>query len=144
MINVFFEGRLGADAELRSANNGNQFYSMRVATDEFRNGENTTVWTNVRINSDRIGKMTLKKGDHVFISGILRASTYQTKSGESAVSLDISADRINYIKSGSGSTQTTSEEVTTEEVKTKSKSKKEETVAVTAASTNNDVDDLPF
>ena len=77
---------------LTAKNGTTQFYSMRVATDDFRGGETTTVWVNVRIGADRVGKMKFTKGSHVLVTGTLSASTYQTKAGETAISLDVMAD----------------------------------------------------
>lgn len=141
MLKTFFEGRLGADAELRTAQNGSsQFYSMRVATDEFKGGETTTVWVTVRIGADRVGKMKFTKGSHVLVTGTLKASTYQTKAGETAISLDVMADSINYIKSGNGSaTQATDEATDTGKF---TKTDNPETVAAASSSTTED--DLPF
>ena len=146
MLKVFFDGRLGADAELRTAQNGGQFYSMRVATDDFKNGENSTVWVNVRIGVERAGKMKFTKGSHILVTGTLRASTYQTKAGETAISLDVMADSISYVRSGnSGGTQ--SDEATTDNNFGQFK-KNEEAVAAAPAhagtSSATDADDLPF
>lgn len=140
MIKTFFEGRLGADAELRTSQNGSQFYAMRVATDDYKNGENVTIWVNVRVGTERVGNMKFTKGSHVLVGGTLRASTYQTKNGETAVSIDVTADSINYIKGGtSGGTQTN--ETVTDTGKF-TNTKKEEPATVAAASES--TDDLPF
>lgn len=141
MIKCFFEGRLGADAEIRTAQNGtSQFYSMRVATDEFKGGETTTVWVNVRIGAERVGKMKFTKGSHVLVTGSLKTSIYQTKAGENAVSIDVMADSINYVKSGGNTSQSTDEATDTGKF-TKPESKE----AVAAASSSTDsTDDLPF
>jgi single-stranded DNA-binding protein len=81
---------------------------MRIATDDYKNGENFTIWVNVRVGVERVGNMKFTKGSHVLVGGTLRTSTYQTKNGETAVSIDVTADSINYIKGGSSaSTQTT-------------------------------------
>ena len=80
MLKVFFDGRLGADAELKtSQNGGSQFYSMSVATDDFRNGNNETIWVRVSVNTDRVGKMKFTKGSHVLVSGSLKTSTFLTQ-----------------------------------------------------------------
>jgi single-stranded DNA-binding protein len=137
MIKCFFEGRLGADAELRTAQNGgSQFYSMRVATDEFKAGETITVWVNVIVGAERVGKMKFTKGSHVLVSGSLKTSIYQTKAGENAVSIDVMADSINYIKGG-GTSQTSEDTADTGKF-----TKPEANEAVAAASTS--TDDLPF
>lgn len=147
MIKTFFDGRLGADAELRTAQNGGQFYSMRVATDDFKNGENSTVWVTVRIGTERAGKMKFTKGSHVLVTGTLRASTYQTKAGETAISLDVMADSISYVRSGnSGGTQ--SDEAVSSDTNFGQFKKNEEAVASAPApagtTSASDADDLPF
>ena len=141
MIKVFFEGRLGADAQLKTSQNGSQFYSMRVATDDFRNGTNETVWVGVGVNVERAGKMKFTKGSHVLVTGTLHASTYQTKTGEAGVSLDVMADSINYIKGGGQADGATSNENFGQH------KKNEEAAAAApaqASSSASSVDDLPF
>lgn len=141
MIKVFFEGRLGADAQLKTSQNGSQFYSMRVATDDFKNGVNETVWVGVGVNAERAGKMKFTKGSHVLVTGTLRASTYQTKNGETGVSLGVMADSINYIKGGGQSEGSASGE-------NFGQFKKNEEAAAAApaqaSSSTTNVDDLPF
>ena len=113
---------------------------MRVATDDFRGGETTTVWVNVRIGADRVGKMKFTKGSHVLVTGTLSASTYQTKAGETAVSLDVMGDSINYVKSG-GNNAAQGAENTADTGKFTEPENKE---AVAAASSSTTADDLPF
>lgn len=141
MLKTSFIGRLGADAETFNGKNG-QFLSFRVATDDYYKGENTTVWVNVTINQDRVGNMKLTKGSHVFITGSLRVSTYQTKSGETAVSIDVMGDSISFVRSGgSGNTDTTT--VVTEQAVSTGTLKKKPVVADTTV-TKEPEDDLPF
>jgi single-strand DNA-binding protein len=145
MIKAFFEGRLGADAQLKTSQNGAQFYSMRVATDDFKNGTNETTWVGVGINVERAGKMKFTKGSHVLVTGTLCASTYQSKSGEVGVSLDVMADSINYIK-GSGQANSQEDGATSNENFGQLK-KKEEAVAAAPAQagiSEASADDLPF
>ena len=144
MIKTFFEGRLGADAQLRTSQNGAQFYSMRVATDDFKNGTNETIWVGVGIGVERAGKMKFTKGSHVLVTGTLRASTYQSKNGEVGVSLDVMADSINYIKGGG---QTNQEDGAASNENFGQLKKKEEAVAAAPAQAGTSeatVDDLPF
>ncbi len=151
MLKCFFEGRLGADAELKTSRSGNQFYTMRVATDDFRDGENSTVWVRVVVSADRVGKMTFKKGSHVLVTGTLKASTYQTRTGESAVSLDVNADSIHYVKSSSNpqsaeeaAANADTGKLEKKEEPAKAKPAKAEPVKVAAATTTTADDDLPF
>lgn len=143
MFNVDFNGRLGADSELKTSKNGNQFLSMRIATDDFNNGETSTVWVSVVWTGERAAKMAeyMKKGTLVEVHGVLRATLYKTKNGESAISHDVYADRVDFISGGkSGATQTNESAVDTGTLK------KTEKVAVTTAveTSENSVDDLPF
>ena len=140
MLYVELIGRLGADAELKTSAKGNQFVSMRVASNDFFNGENVTTWVNVMWSGERAVKMQehMKKGSFVNRWGTLRTSLYDTKNGEKAVSIDVFADRIDFVNSGSGSTQ--SNDATTD---TGTFKQKEAEMATAAASTDA-ADDLPF
>jgi len=143
MVNVNFIGRLGADAELKTGKNGKQFVSMRVATDEFKNGEKSTAWLNVTWVNDRGIKMQeyLKKGSAVSVMGSETVSTYQSKNGETMVSRDILADRIEFVNLGK-SGDTASNDATTGTGKFQPKTDEAEMAAATTAT--NDADDLPF
>ena len=141
MINVNFNGRLGADAEVRTSKNGKQYVSMRVATDEFKNGEKSTAWLNVTYHSERAIKMQpfLKKGSAISVIGSETVGTYQDKNGETQISRDILADRVDFLGlGGSGSTQ--SNETVTDTGKFK---KTDEAEMATATASTSD-DDLTF
>ena len=143
MINVNFNGRLGADAEIKtSAKSGKQYVAMRVATDEFRNGEKGTAWMNVTYHGDRAIKMQeyLKKGNAVTVMGVETVSTYQNRNGETMVSRDVIADRVEFVNLGkSGETQ--SNDTVTDTGKFEPKTTAAEMATATAAT---DTDDLPF
>lgn len=137
-------GRLGADAEVRSSAKGNQFVSMRVASNDFIGGETVTTWVNVIWSGDRAIKMQehMKKGSAISAHGTLRASLFKNKSGESAISIDLFADRVDFVNLGkSGDTQTN--DATTDTGTFKPKAQEAEMAAATAAS-NDAADDLPF
>ena len=143
MINVNFMGRLGADAELKTSKGGKQFVSMRIATDEFKNGERGTAWINVSYYAEKGTKMLefLKKGSAVIVLGVETVGTYQSKNGETMVSRDVIADRVDFVNLGkSGDTQ--SSETVADTGTFKKKANEAETVAATAASSSED--DLPF
>ena len=143
MINVNFMGRLGDDAELKTSKGGKQFVSMRIATDEFKNGERGTTWINVSYYAEKGTKMLefLKKGSAVSVLGVETVGTYQSKNGETMVSRDVIADRVDFVNLGkSGDTQ--SSETVADTGTFKKKVNEAETVAATAASSSDD--DLPF
>ena len=146
MINVEFIGRLGADSEIRETKNGKKMVSFRVATDDFNGGERTTTWVNVMWTSDRAIKMQehLKKGSHVDVRGVLRTSLYKTKAGESAISHDVFADRVDFVSSGSGTTQVSEAATTTGADFGKLKKQDEQAAVVAAGAASDTADDLPF
>ena len=135
-------GRLGADSELKTSKNGKQFLTMRVASNDFIGGENLTTWISVLWGGERAVKMAehLKKGSQVIINGTPKYSLYKAKSGESAIDVSVFADRVDFVSSNSGGTQ--SNEAVTE---TGTFKKKEPAVAAaTAKNETNESDDLPF
>lgn len=102
MIYVNFNGRLGADAEVRTDKGGKQFVSMRIATDEFKNGVSNTVWLSVYDYTNKTQRMaaSLKKGSLVNVHGVETVGTYTTSQGEFRISRDVASDRIDFISSG--------------------------------------------
>lgn len=137
-------GRLGADAELKTSKNGGQFVTMRVASNEFFGGENTTTWVSVIWYGDRAVKMAeyMKKGSQVFVVGKPKATIYTTKSGEAAIDETIYADSVDFVGGSSGSTASNAAVTDTGKFeKTEKTPKKAETKS--AASQASD-DDLPF
>lgn len=155
-INVNFNGRLGADSELKTNNNnGKQFVAMRVATDEFRNGKRETVWVNVVDYSDKTKNMAayLKKGSLVNIHGVESVNLYQSKNGETMISRDVISDRIDFVGGSSGNTTTNKTEVneTANEMSCGTLKRVEAQESQMAMATppqgvvnNDDTDDLPF
>jgi single-strand DNA-binding protein len=142
MIYCELIGRLGADAELRTSTKGTQFVSMRVASNDFFNGETVTTWVTVMWSGDRAVKMQehMKKGSAVSVHGTLRTSLFTNKNGEQAISTDLFADRVDFVNLGkSGDTQTN--EAVTDTGTFKPKAQAEEVAVASAAS---DADDLPF
>lgn len=107
MIISQINGRLGADSELKTSKNGNKYVTMRIASNDFVNGENVTTWVRVMWSGDRAVKMQehMKKGSFVSVWGTLRTSLYDTKTGEKAIAIDVLADRVDFVGGGSGSTQ---------------------------------------
>ena len=89
MIYSEVTGRLGADSELKTSKSGNQFVTMRVASNDFVGGENVTTWIRVLWSGERAVKMQehLKKGSLVSVRGTQRVSLYDTKNGEKAIEL---------------------------------------------------------
>ena len=144
MVNVNIIGRLGADAELINGKNG-PFLSFRMAVDDRkRNGDKTekiTSWFRVTLNGERSSKLVeyLTKGKLVNVTGTESVGIYNSKDGTPQVSREVSANNIEFISVGSGSTASDSSttEVTTGKLAEKPK-------VEVAATTNDPEDDLPF
>lgn len=143
MIYSHIEGRLGADSELKTSKNGNKFVTMRIASNDYVNGENVTTWVRVMWSGDRALKMQehMKKGSFVSVWGTLRTSLYDTKNGEKAISTDLFADRVDFIGGGSGTTQSND---AVAETGTFKKSGAEAPAATQEVVDNGGDDDLPF
>ena len=142
MIKAIFTGHLGADAETFETQNG-QFVSFRVATNDYdkKTQQEITTWVKVTASQSLVGNKKLLKGSHVFISGNLKATTYTTRAGETAVSVEVFADSINYVggRSGNGTDGTT----TVTETSVTTGKLKEPVVAETTVAKEPE-DDLPF
>lgn len=159
MVNVFFNGRLGADAEVRTSNDGVQFLTCSVAVNEYINGEEKTSWMRVRSREDRFIKLAqyLKKGSLVSVSGKENIGTFQGKSGETLFSRDVTAFNIQFIKAGNKNentddkTQENTNEPTNAQIscgtfqpnQTTTVTQQMVTVGSASLDTDND-DDLPF
>lgn len=144
MIKSIFTGHLGADAETFETSKG-QFLSFRVATNDYdaKTQQEVTTWIRVTANQSVVGNKKLLKGSHVFVTGNLKVTTYQTKTGETAFSIEVFADSISYVggkstnnAEGSSVATTTTETISTGTLK-------KEVVAETA-SAKDPADDLPF
>lgn len=140
MVNASFIGRLGGDSEVRTTKGGKQFLHFRVATDDFVNGENVTKWITVMWSGERAAKMKeyLTKGKLVNVRGIYRTDIYTNKNGETQISRDLFADRVDFVSIGSGNTQSNDAVAATGN----DFGSLQKPVATAAATT--EADDLPF
>lgn len=149
MVNVQVNGRMVADAELKTAQNGSQFISGRFAVDDFSNGEKTTAWFRLTIDASERNKKALPfltKGKMLSLIGTESLSIYTDKEGKPQINRDIRVDRLNFISSGS-SGDTASQTATTDATPTSCgtfKRKEETPMPSMAASTSSAEDDLPF
>lgn len=96
MINVFFNGRLGADVEICRSKDGKEFLSFSVAVNEKRGGEKKTIWMRVRSSQMNLAPY-LKKGSYVSVMGNELINTYLNKSGEMQFSREVNAFNINFV-----------------------------------------------
>ena len=103
-INVNFIGRLGADCEVKELSNGRKFISFRIATDEFKKGQNETSWFDVSDFTENALRLApfLKKGKMLNVHGVETIRLYQTKTGEYAIGRDVTAYRLDFVNIGGG------------------------------------------
>lgn len=158
MINTFFVGRLGADAEVKTSKNGNNFVTFRVAVDDFNNGAKSTTWVSVTdFTANAVTRAQyLKKGSCVEVSGTLTTRIYTTRDNTYQVGVDVMANSVNFVRVGgqneNSETVTTTDSATAKPIPTTTIDcgtlKRPETVQITSPSvavTSGDADeDLPF
>jgi single-strand DNA-binding protein len=90
-------GRLGADPEARSLNNGGEVVNLRLATSETwknKDGERQerTEWHQVVIFNEglaKVAKSYLRKGSQCFIEGALQTRKWTDQSGADRYSTEI-------------------------------------------------------
>jgi single-strand DNA-binding protein len=149
MVNIFVNGRLGADAEVRTNKDGSSMMTFNVAVDDFVKGNKTTTWLRVRNVNSLNQAQYLKKGQLVSINGVETVSTFINKAGETLISRDVLADRIEFIKTSNGKIDTIKENTVSSEVH--STTQDEDLMScgtfqpqMAAASSSSNIDDLPF
>ncbi len=97
-------GRLTADPELKSTNNGLQVCSFTVAVNRRFNREETdffpvTVWREAAVNCSKY----LAKGSQVGVCGAVQIRRYEDKDGIKRTAIDIQADEVEFLTSKSES-----------------------------------------
>lgn len=95
---VIVLGRLGADPEVRSFDNGGKIVSIRVATSERWKDKQTgemkerTEWHSVTIKNDALAEIAekyLSKGSNVYLEGALQTRKWTAKDGSDRYSTEI-------------------------------------------------------
>ena len=107
MLNhIVIMGRLTRDPELRTTSSGINVCSFTVAVNRRRSAANNqpeadffrvSAWRQLGENCAKY----LAKGRKVFVSGPLTARTYQGNDGTTRVSLEVSADDVEFLSSRS-------------------------------------------
>ncbi|MEM6588581.1 MAG: single-stranded DNA-binding protein [Pseudomonadota bacterium] len=95
---VILIGRLGADPEVRTFQNGGKVVNLRVATSEQWKDKNTgerqerTQWHSVAIFNEPVGRIAeqyLRKGSQVYLEGQLETRKWQDQSGQDRYSTEV-------------------------------------------------------
>ena len=104
-------GNIGRDPETRYTQNGKMNVQFTLAVNKRRgNGDEATNWYRVtawgrlaEVLDNLLQQGALVKGKQVFVAGDLDARDYQTQSGETRVSLDVFANRVQLLSARDGS-----------------------------------------
>lgn len=96
--NCTFTGRLGADVEVKSFQNGGRIANLRMAVGETWKDKNSgerkerTEWVSVSITNDGligVAERFLRKGSRIAIVGQMRTRKWQDQSGNDRYSTEI-------------------------------------------------------
>lgn len=93
-------GRVGQDIKSRQLESGQKVQSFSLASNTRRKGQEETIWYNITVWGDRFDRMLeyVKKGSLLYVVGELqKPRLYQDKSGETQVSVDVTAESIKFV-----------------------------------------------
>ena len=99
MNKLILIGNLTADPQLRTTPNGVNVCDFTLAVNERKGGENNatyfrvTAWRQLGENCHKY----LAKGRKAFVSGPVSARTYQAQNGETRVSLEVTAEDVEFL-----------------------------------------------
>jgi single-strand DNA-binding protein len=93
-------GYVGQDPELRQLTNGTPVTNLSIAVSQRRNGQDHTTWVRVAVygtNATNAVKF-VRKGSKVLVEGTgLHVSSYMTKDGKPAATLELNANRVQFM-----------------------------------------------
>ena len=99
MNKIILIGNLTSDPELRGTPTGHKVCSFGIAVNDRRGGEQNTQFFRVSV-WDKMGESCqtyLSKGKKVFVSGPLTVRTYSKHDGSTGVSLEITANDVEFL-----------------------------------------------
>jgi single-strand DNA-binding protein len=99
MFIVPIAGRLGKDPETRFTPSGQKVTTFTIAVNHRKNKEDVTMWVRVTVWGDRLDKVIsyLKKGSAIVVTGRMNPpSSYTDKEGRTQISLEITAEMIEF------------------------------------------------
>ncbi len=153
MNQIFFDGRIVANAEKKLSSTGREFLTFRMANNEKdKNGNQITNWYNVTSFNHIHLTPYLTKGKPLIINGYYSDSIYQNREGKCDISRDVLAYSTNFIDSGNNNRQNTNSTATQDAspvIQTKMEAPKPTTAEIKVPTTQPSVsadedDDLPF
>ncbi len=108
MNKLIIIGNLTRDPESRTTPSGHTVCNFDVAVNERRGGQDSTSY--FRVSAwDKTGESCqryLSKGKKVFVSGLVSVRTYQSNIGETKVSVEITANDVEFLSSRENDTPT--------------------------------------
>lgn len=112
MILVNLIGRLGNDPEVKTAANGNQFLTFRMAVEESYDTqakESKTAWFSVTWFCDKVENKAqiFKKGSLVHLIGNETLRLYTDRNGQTQIGRDVRAHFMEFVPSSKSTTQDT-------------------------------------
>lgn len=143
-------GRLGADPQVRYTPSNQKVTSFNLAVNVYQGGREETVWWRVSVWGDRFDKMMnyVKKGSCVIVTGTMKKPELWTnRDGNQQVSLDMTAEMINFVPSSKAENQQSNQGVQSNQQDMAFSSEPAQSVMATAdtgAQAENVDDDLPF
>ncbi|GAB4222370.1 MAG: single-stranded DNA-binding protein [Francisella sp.] len=99
---VILLGRLGADPEVRSTQNGTIVANLSIATNDGMGENITTEWHRVVVfgKSAEVLQKYANKGTLLFVEGRLRTNKWQDRNGNTQYSTEIVASNFQFIGGG--------------------------------------------
>lgn len=101
MIKVTVIGNVGQDPQTREVN-GTTVTSFSLASNRRRNDPRGPQWVRISVWGDMLGRMPIKKGSSLVVTGDLDTSEYTNKNGEKITNLEVRASSVDYQPLGSG------------------------------------------
>lgn len=108
MFIVHLAGHLGKDPETRFTPSGQKVTTFSMAINHRKGKEDVTSWVRVTIWGDRFDKLVsfLKKGSGIIVTGKMNPpSSYTDKEGRTQVTLEVTAEMIEFSPFGRGDRQ---------------------------------------
>lgn len=120
MVEIFIQGNLVKDAEVKQSQNGNKYVSLKVASNGFSKGEKRVdyydiTWFNY---SEKLIEW-LKKGKPVTVVGDFHASANLGKDAKIYVQNDVVAHNVSFLDVTRGEGQQTTQNTPSNEAPTK-------------------------
>lgn len=148
MQKIEIMGRLGRDAEIKTTNTGKQYIQLSAAVSVYNKKEkkNDTVWYSVTGWDERLVKLAqhFTKGKLLSIRGNFKASIYTNANNIPSLSLEISAEGIDFVLTGNSQNENTTKNQAPVPASDEPNIEVKSSYAEQAVTFDDNTDDLPF